>query len=481
MAAFLNVCRFTPTAGGTTDWTYSTAVTGYNTPALAGAVNGTVYKYRAESSDLSQWELGEGAYNSGTGVFARTTVLYNSAGTGTGTGQSGAGSKISFSTVPQVAIVALKEDQLSIEEGNSFTATQQAQARANLGVSKKNYIINGAMMISQQNGSTAVVGGAYPVDIFRAQQAVVDGVYSVQQVASLSPAGSPNRVRYTVTTADATVGATNLIYFEQRIEGLRVADLAFGTASAKTITIQFGVKAPAGTYCIAVLNGTPNRSYVAEYVIAGGEADTDVVKSVTIPGDTSGTWLATNGLGMIVRWGLQVGSNFQQAAGSWSTGNVIGSSNQFNFMGTLGNVFEIFDVGLYEGSAAPAFQVPDLGDELAACQRYYEKSFNLDVVPASSAGLVGAVGWAQPVAASTSAIMTNVGYATPKRATPTTITFFNPSAAGAHARNTGAGSDYTLTAAANSGETGFVISATTPAGSAAGQTSAVHWTSDARL
>lgn len=113
MASFLDVCRFTPTLGGTTDWTYSTAVTGYQSPALAGVQNGTLYKYRAESADLSQWELGEGAYNTATGVLARTTVFYNSAGTGTGVGQSGAGTKISFSTVPQVAVVVLKEDVLS--------------------------------------------------------------------------------------------------------------------------------------------------------------------------------------------------------------------------------------------------------------------------------------------------------------------------------------------------------------------------------
>ena len=126
MAAFLDVCRFTPTAGGTTDWTYSFAVTGYQGPASANAVNSRVYKFRAESADLSQWELAEGTYNSSTGVFARSTVLYNSAGTGTL--QGGAGIKINFSTVPQIAVVALKEDLLSIEEANNFTAAQQAQA-----------------------------------------------------------------------------------------------------------------------------------------------------------------------------------------------------------------------------------------------------------------------------------------------------------------------------------------------------------------
>lgn len=100
-SSFIDVCRFNPTLGGTTDWTYSSAVTGYQSPTAAAAVNGAVYSYRAESADLLQWEVGYGAYNSGTGVFARTTVLFNSAGTT---------AKINFSTVPQVAIVALAED-----------------------------------------------------------------------------------------------------------------------------------------------------------------------------------------------------------------------------------------------------------------------------------------------------------------------------------------------------------------------------------
>jgi hypothetical protein len=101
MSAFLDGCRFNPAAGGTADWTYASAVTGYQSPAAANAVNGATYSYRAESADLSQWEMGVGTFNTGTGVLARTTVLFNSLGTT---------AKVSFSTVPQVAIVALAED-----------------------------------------------------------------------------------------------------------------------------------------------------------------------------------------------------------------------------------------------------------------------------------------------------------------------------------------------------------------------------------
>jgi hypothetical protein len=153
MAAFLDACRFNPTAGGTTDWTYSSAVSGYQSPAAANVVNGRLYKYRAESADLSQWELGEGAYNTGTGVLARTTVLFNS---------SGSTSKINFSTVPQVAIVALKGDLISVEEANSFTTIQKSQARTNIGMADGHIPgeIGTGAAASGEIGEEGHVGGA---------------------------------------------------------------------------------------------------------------------------------------------------------------------------------------------------------------------------------------------------------------------------------------------------------------------------------
>ena len=257
----------------------------------------------------------------------------------------------------------------------SLTGNQQAQARSNIGVRKKNYILNGAMTISQENGTTAgaVIGANYfAVDQFVAA-GTSSGTANAAQVASVTPGGSPNRIRVTVTTADAAVGSTDILHISQPIEGLRTADLKFGSAAAKTVTVQFGCKGPAGTYCIVLFNAALNRSYVAEYVIASGEANTDVVKSVTIPGDITGTWATDNTRGMTVRWGLMAGSASQQAAGSWGAGNnIAGSSNQFNFMGTNGNVFELFDVSLTEGNVAPPFMVPDYTRWLAACERYWQ-------------------------------------------------------------------------------------------------------------
>jgi hypothetical protein len=159
MAAWIDGVLFTPTLGGTTDWTFSAAVVGYNSPALAGVTNGRLYKYHATSADFSQWEDGEGAYNTGTGVLARTTVLYNSSGTGTAAGQSGAGTKIIFSTVPTVSIVALKEDMISIEEPNTFSAAQRQQARTNISSPLKGQLFGLGLSTAGASTSFGIAAG----------------------------------------------------------------------------------------------------------------------------------------------------------------------------------------------------------------------------------------------------------------------------------------------------------------------------------
>jgi hypothetical protein len=117
MASFLDVCKFNPTAGGTTDWTVSSAVTGYQTPAGAGATNNGTYRYRAESSDLTQWEIGYGVYTTAGTVLTRATVLFNSAGTT---------AKINFSSAPQVSVVALAEDLVFINPPQGRLTLQTA-------------------------------------------------------------------------------------------------------------------------------------------------------------------------------------------------------------------------------------------------------------------------------------------------------------------------------------------------------------------
>ena len=276
--------------------------------------------------------------------------------------------------------------------------------------SGKNYIINGAMMISQENGATA--GSAiyyYAVDQFMLASSNA-GTQTAQQVASPTPGGSLNRLRVTATVADASVGAGDYSQIVQHIEGLRCADLRFGSSAAKTITVQFGVKAPAGTYCVTVQNVAGNRSYVAEYTISAGEANTDTVKRMTVPGDMVGTWASDNTSCISIHWTLMVGTTFQQAAGSWGTVQyALGSTNQYNFMSVANSVFELFDVSLTEGAVAPPFKVPDYASELAACKRYYTKDTTIIQVPASGV-MISLYNLKTEMRASPTVVFSNVTY-----------------------------------------------------------------------
>jgi hypothetical protein len=183
-AAWLDNVRFTPSNSGVGDWVYFTPVTGYQSPNAAGALDGTVYRQFAISPDLTQWELASGAYVLSTGTFQRTNVLYNSAGTGTGVGQSGDGTRINFLTNPQVAVVAIKEDLLSLAEANNFTTTQKKQARANLGVPEANIIINGDFRINQRVyvSGAALAASTYAHDRWKAGAS--GGDYSFTQLAN---------------------------------------------------------------------------------------------------------------------------------------------------------------------------------------------------------------------------------------------------------------------------------------------------------
>lgn len=133
-SSIADVCRFNSTSGGTSDWAYSSAVVGYQGPGAAGMVNGAQYSYRAENTDLSQWEVGVGIYNSATGVLTRSVVLFNSAGNT---------AKINFSAAPQVAIVALAEDLFSFNSAMSLTSAQKLQAHANIFVPPTRTVLTG--------------------------------------------------------------------------------------------------------------------------------------------------------------------------------------------------------------------------------------------------------------------------------------------------------------------------------------------------
>ncbi len=235
----------------------------------------------------------------------------------------------------------------------------------------KNRVINGAMVIDQRNAGAAVTAsGAFPVDRFVIPTSN-DGAYSAQQDSS-APAGFNTSVKVTTTTADASLGATQFIVFRHRIEGYNFADLNWGTANAKTVTLSFWTRSSlTGTFGGALRNSANNRAYPFTYTIS--VADTWEYKSVTVAGDTSGTWLTTNGIGLQIDFGLGVGADYSGTAGSWAGSLLLSATGAVSVIGTLNATWYVTGVQLEVGSVATPFERRPFGTELALCQRYFSK------------------------------------------------------------------------------------------------------------
>jgi hypothetical protein len=224
------------------------------------------------------------------------------------------------------------------------------------------------MVIDQRNAGASVTptDGAYTLDRWYSRQ-TVSSKYSVQQ-SSVAPVGFVNSMLVTSLSA-YSVGSSDVFTQSQQIEGFNVADLNWGTANAKTVTLSFWVRSSlTGTFGGALANSNADRSYPFTYTISS--ANTWEQKSITVTGDTSGTWLTTNGIGMRVWIGLGVGSNLSGTAGAWAGADYRSATGATSVVGTNGATFYITGVQLEVGSSATSFDFRSIGTELQLCQRY---------------------------------------------------------------------------------------------------------------
>jgi len=241
-------------------------------------------------------------------------------------------------------------------------------------VNMKNRIINGAMVIAQRTTSAVTNDSSdalYPVDRFFIYGNVNSKFTAQQNAGSVTPpAGFTNYVGIT-SLSSYSVGASDTNTFGQPIEGFNTADFNWGTANAKTVTLSFWVRSSlTGTFGGSLLNSAQNRSYPFSYTISS--ANTWEQKSVTIAGDTSGTWIgATNGVGIRVVFGLGVGSTYSGTAGAWSSSLYYAPTGATSVVGTNGATWYITGVQLEVGSTATSFDYRPYGTELALCQRYF--------------------------------------------------------------------------------------------------------------
>ena len=254
----------------------------------------------------------------------------------------------------------------------------------------RNRIINGDMRIDQRNAGAATANtiNGYTVDRWAIFQSVTGKLIAQQNAGSVTPpAGFTNYLGVTSQSA-YSVGSSDYYVIDQRIEGFNISDLAWGTANAKSIIISFWVRSSlTGTFGGSLRNASENRSYPFTYSISS--ANTWEQKTVSIAGDTSGTWGTGNGIGIEIVFGLGVGSTYSGTAGAWASANYIGgATGATSVVGTNGATFYITGVQLEAGSVASPFERRDYGRELIMCQRYFEKipSFEGSTVPSGQVG-----------------------------------------------------------------------------------------------
>jgi len=275
----------------------------------------------------------------------------------------------------------------------------------------KNRIINGDMVIDQRNaGASVALSGSsrYAVDRFIAFYTSPGGAATAQQ-SSTAPAGFNRSLVYTVTTgASITTGDYNCI--QQNIEGLNVSDLGWGTANAQTVTLSFWVRSSlTGTFSGSLVNSAQNRSYVFTYTI--NAANTWEKETITISGDTTGTWLTTNGTGISIYWnmGFQSGS-LTSTTNTWLAGAFTGVTGGVTPSTTTGATFFLTGVQLERNTTATPFEWLPYGMELALCQRYFQRL---------GSGTVADIAIGSGISRSSTIAAVYVKHNTPMRTAPT--------------------------------------------------------------
>ena len=312
----------------------------------------------------------------------------------------------------------------------------------------KNRIINGDMRIDQRNAGASVTPSSnaqYTLDRWNVTLVGATSKFSVQQNAAsvTPPTGFRNYLGVTSLSA-YTVAAGDIQSINQQIEGYNFADLGWGTASAQTVTLSFWVRSSlTGTFGGALRNENDNRSYPFTYTISS--ANTWEQKTVTIAGDTSGTWTgSTNGIGVRLCFNLGTGTTYSGTASSWSSNLYVSATGATSVVGTNGATFYITGVQLEQNTSATPFERRLYNQELANCQRYFEKSYESATIP----GTASATGYAASAVSSNTVPLgqaySQICFNVSKRASPT-VTLYGYQGGSGKVSNWNTGADLAAT------------------------------------
>jgi hypothetical protein len=296
-------------------------------------------------------------------------------------------------------------------EGNAYISGNITAG--NVGMFR-NRIINGDMRIDQRNAGNATtnINGSYTLDRFVIYKGGTLTI-NVQQVATPSTlTGFQKCLKLSVGTQQASLTASDYGIIMHPIEGLNISDFMWGTANAQSITISFWIYASnTGTFSLFLRNGANNRSYVTNYTVSS--ANTWQYITTTISGDTTGTWAVNNTVGIILGFCFGVGTGIQTTANLWQGVSYIGTSSTTNFFAnSVGSAIYITGVQLEKGTIATPFEFRPYQVEFQLCQRYYEKSYDDNVVPGTSSGGVNSL---SGVAMDANRLIVTALYKVPKR------------------------------------------------------------------
>ena len=381
----------------------------YTAPGTIGSGTPNSGAFTSLSSTSGTLNGSIGATTANTGAF--TTLSASSTVSGTGFTNYLASPPAIGGTAPN----AVSATTLTL----GGTQNQQlGQGNASI---MKNRIINGAMVIDQRNAGASVTitsGGTFTLDRWKSEVSQASK-FSVQQNASsvTPPVGFTNYLGITSLSA-YSVGASEQFLQRYNIEGFNTADLDWGTANAKTVTLSCWVRSSlTGAFGGSFQNSATDRNYPFSYTISS--ANTWELKSITVAGDTTGTWLTTNGVGIRVNFSVGSGSTYSGTAGSWGSTYYVSATGATSVVGTNGATFYITGVQLEVGTQATSFEYRQYGTELALCQRYFEKSYNLNIAVGTASTAYSA--WSSSGSAgglTTAYLDGNIQFKVPKRDTP---------------------------------------------------------------
>lgn len=268
----------------------------------------------------------------------------------------------------------------------SLLGPYQSSASTFLGIGR-NRFVNGEMLIDQANEgsilSISTAGYHYGADQWWGYGTSAAGVFRLTKTSGTPPINFQAYTHIDVTTQSASPAAGALYLFGQNLEGYSIRDFLWGTVNAKTVALSFWVRSNlTGTFAGAIQNFTGTRSYVFNYTI--NSANTWEQKSMSIPGETTGTWVTNANAAVQFQFDLGTGSTYQGTAGVWSSSNVVTTAGANRIITSTSNTLDFTGIQLELGLSATAYEYKTFDVMLAQCQRYYEKSNAMGTKPATN-------------------------------------------------------------------------------------------------